>query len=199
MKTSILRVSAVIFIAAAAGCSESNVASTPRESGVTQGYISPHGTLVAGDYAPDVTFTMPDGKQSTLHTSRQAISIVAFTAAQEPCNRLDPRLVDKASTLWHLPVSLVQISEPSPACPQGPGCHLVTGPGRHDVMALCDQSRMAWTAYGRPATNTVFLVDEDRKILEVGTLDNMNSLIDRAGRHGQRIADMHKGDGGGQY
>lgn len=189
-----------------AGCSSTYIAGTPRELDTMQGTITSAagptyvaGPLTANAVAPDLTFKAASGKENRLYASLQQISVIAFVAPTSDCDKIDRRLADNTSMFWHLPVLLTQISEPTSTCAQGAGCRVVSGPGQRDVLALCDSARLAWNAYGRPDPGTVYLVDENNTILEVGTLDNMSSLLYRAELNGKRIANMHAGGWSGQY
>jgi hypothetical protein len=63
-------------------------------------------------------------------------------------------------------------------------------------MSLCDAERLAWNAYGKPASGELILVGEDNKIAMKGSLNDPKAVVDEARRLGQ--IEKGKGWGGGR-
>jgi hypothetical protein len=136
MRTITLILLGLAFVAA--GCSST-----------TQGVVNLRTELSAGSTAPDITFRSPEGKETSLLRERLPITIVAFVTPSGPdCSKLEPKLAGITGQFAHLPVSVVQVSEPTAQFPHGPGCVLVSGPGRRNVMAICDPDRLRPPAGG---------------------------------------------------
>ncbi|HBG27950.1 MAG: hypothetical protein A2Y10_18240 [Planctomycetes bacterium GWF2_41_51] len=133
-----------------------------------------------GSYAPDIPFTSMDGRRITLHKVREPITIVAFlNMSGENCCWLNPRMINLANrfSMW---VTVVQVSLPDDQCPHGPGCAEACNLDKSRLMALCDKDRIAWKAYNQPETDTVFLINENSKIIDIATLDKIGPLTDNA-------------------
>jgi hypothetical protein len=45
---------------------------------------------------------------------------------------------------------------------------------------LCDTSGIAWNAYHQPPMNTLILIGENNRILEVHSLGNWKMMVDKA-------------------
>jgi len=141
----------------------------------------------SGSAAPDILFTTTKGIQTSLSKVSRDIEIVAFTSHGEGgCGKLKPEVLALREQLSHFSITVVQVAVPNEKCPHGAGCLQVTGPRAHFV-ALCDDDRTAWKAYGEPKPNTAFLIDETRQIVSVASLDNLSSFSWDAERLGQEI------------
>jgi len=171
---------AVLFIA---GCASDPVSGTIRAPG----------GVGLGSAAPDIPFTTPEGKQTSLRKVNQKITILAFTTpGKEGCSELKPEMVTLAKRFDALPVTVVQVAVPTHKCPHGPGCMQVAHP-KADFIALCDDDRIAWNAYGEPEPNTAFLIGESGRVRSIAGLDNLSTLVKKAEKMGQEIVERHQG------
>ena len=134
-----------------------------------------------GSFAPDIPFVSADGKEIRLNEIRQPVAILAFISpTPHNCFSLRPDLVELANRFRHHPITVVQISLPTNECPKGPGCskscEIIDG----NLITLCDPSRIAWKAYNQPKPDTIFLIDEDNKIVDIQPVENLKVLADKA-------------------
>jgi hypothetical protein len=160
----------IILAAALAGCSQSD-----------QGVITKVSGPEIGKQVPALQFVTTQGKKRDFDKVRYPYAILVFTSPPgETCCWLDPRVIAVADEFYNLPVSVVQLSEPTSKCPHGEGfnetCHL----RKAGLMSLCDSSRIAWNAFGQPSSGTVLLIDRDNKIIDRATLNDMTSLVMKA-------------------
>lgn len=147
----------------------------------TTGVVGWQGQFSVGSFAPDIPFTSMNGKRTTLHKIRQPIAIVAFlNMSGQACCWLNPQMVNVASRFSGQWVTVVQVSLPTGECPHGAGCTEICNLDKSRLMALCDKDRVAWKAYDQPEPNTVFLINEDSKIVDIATLDKIKPLTDKA-------------------
>lgn len=173
-----------------AGCT-----STARE-GVITGTALP-GWYGAGTIAPDVKYRSMEGEEASFTKARQPIAIVAFVAPKgSECCWLEPGVVNIADQLWDLPVTVAQFSQPTSECPHGPGCVEVCNLRTGRVMSLCDAQKLAWRAFGKPASGTLILIGADNTMLLRGSLGDPGAVIDEAKRLGQIENDRRRGPGG---
>jgi hypothetical protein len=168
-------------------------------SNAMEGVVTDTAPLAVGSPAPDILFKTPDGKDTSLTRVRLPVTLVAFVAPSGDCSRLAPEVVGLARQFQTLPVTVVQVSQPNSQCPQGPGCLQVSGPGKRDVLALCDAQKTAFKAYLEPAIGTLFLIDANGKIVGISRLSQADSVQDLAMRLGKEAAAVHRGDGAGEH
>ncbi len=148
-------------------------------SGVVTGTSTP--AWYAGTVAPDVEYRSMQGKQASFNKVRQPVAIVAFvTPPGATCCWLEPRVVNMADQLLDLPVTVAQFSEPTSTCPHGVGCIEVCNLHQGRVMSLCDAQKLAWRAYGKPASGTLILIGPDNKILRKGLLSDPQAVVSYA-------------------
>ncbi len=144
--------------------------------------------------APDIPFTSISGKQRMLHRVSQPIEILAFVSSPgDICCRLEPALVTAASRFRSLPVSVIQVSVPEGQCPHGPGCTETCNIDKGRLISLCDPDRIAWKAYGQAAPDSVFLVGENRRIIQRGTLDSIGPILEKAEALGRAVQKRYEG------
>lgn len=144
------------------------------------------GTFSVGSYAPDIPFTSVDGKKTTFHKVRQPIAIVPFTSPPaEECCWVRPDLLSLTKRFKVLPVTLAQVSVPTSKCPHGAGCAEVCNLGIADLVSSCDADRKAWNAHGQPNPGKVILIDRNNKVAQIGNVEDLKALADRA----EQIAD----------
>ena len=145
------------------------------------GIISWNKNSVTNSYAADIPFTSVDGKESRFSEIRKPIALLAFTSPEaRNCCSLKSELVELSKSLSYLPVTVVQISEPTSECPLGPGCHQSCDVNDGELVVLCDSSRIAWDAYHQPKINSVVLVDQNNRIVDVQSMSKLKSISDRA-------------------
>jgi len=52
--------------------------------------------------------------------------------------------------------------------------------GKADLVSLCDADRKAWNAHGQPNPGTVILIDRNNKVAQIGNVDDLKALADKA-------------------
>ena len=150
-------------------------------SKLTSGVVGWHKGFTVGSFAPDIPFISKDGKQTTLHNVRLPIAFLAFIDPDdEECCSLRTELISLSKQFRVLPITVVQISLPTKKCPHGPGCMEVSNLDKVAMVALCDPFRIAWRAYGQPKPNTIILVDNNSRLVDIGSFDNLKALVDKA-------------------
>jgi len=136
-----------------------------------------------GSVAPDIPFVSVQGKRTSFRKVSQPIAILAFTSSTgEACCRLVPDLVTLASRFKNYPITVAQISLPTSECSHGPGCTEVCNIDDAHLVSLCDADRIAWIAYGRPKPDTVFLINNNNKIIAIESISNLESIAKEAER-----------------
>jgi hypothetical protein len=171
---------AVVASALVAGCAE------PPRSGAVVGTE----TLTMAGGPRDIPFRTADGQTTTFARVRRPISLVAFSEAPgNQCCWLDPRLVRASESLNDVPVSVAQLSLPTSACGHGPGCSEVCRTNDWRLITLCDHDRLAWNAYGKPASGTVLLLNPKGEVIAQAPVSNMAGIVAQA----RRAADDYVG------
>ncbi|MCK4887097.1 MAG: hypothetical protein KAS96_06890, partial [Planctomycetes bacterium] len=56
-----------------------------------------------------------------------------------------------------------------------------------NLVLLCDSDRIAWKAYNQPKLNTVILINEDNKIVDIQPIGNLKALADKAEKMSEGI------------
>ncbi len=169
-----------VAVFAGLGCEE------PAKSGVVMSHLD--GGLQPGLTAPDIKFMSFTGKESSLKAVTQPITILAFTEAPgEACCLLQPQLVQLTQRFEDLPISIVQVSEPTGKCPHGPGCVETCQFKEMDLITLCDTDRKAWMDFAQPQKNTVYLIDEIGNVVDIAPLSNMKELVESAEYMGNSV------------
>ena len=141
--------------------------------------------------APDIPFLSKDGRQTTLLKESQPIVILGFTGASvEECGRLAPKLIELTDRFKNEPITVAQVCTPLDRCARGPGCSAVCNLDVSSLVSLCDRDLLAWTAYGKPKTERVFLIDEYGDISMSGGLNKVDDIADRAEQMALRIKAM---------
>jgi peroxiredoxin len=134
-----------------------------------------------GSFAPDIPFTSNDGKKTTFHEERKPVAILAFvTPPAKECCSPSPDLLSLTKRFKVLPVGIVQVSVPTGKCPHEDGCAGFHNLGKMDLLLLCDTERIAWNAYGQPSPETTILVDNDSKVIQIGSIHDLTILADKA-------------------
>ena len=142
----------------------------------------------SGSFAPDIPFTSAEGKEIRLNEIREPVTILAFTSPpSRNCCSLRPELVELAKRFRHLPITVIQISLPTNECPHGAGCTKSCDVIDENLILLCDPARIAWKAYNQPNLDTVILVDEDNKVVDIQPISNLKVLADKAEKMGDQI------------
>ncbi len=147
---------------------------------VTSGTTAPgwEKGLAMGLKAPQVKFTGADGKERLLHSAWDSITIIGFVESKgQECCLLSPVLAEAASRYWNKPVRVVQVSLPTEQCPHGAGCVESCHVRPLHLMALCDSSHTAHTAFGRPRDRTLLLLDSKGKVVRVTTVDRIEGVF----------------------
>ncbi len=176
MKTSL--VFAMLVGVALAGCKPSAETGPVTAAGQVAGWRS--GPAV-GLKAPQITFTDAEGKPRLLRTASGWVTLIGFTTAQgKECCSLSPQLTEMASRYWDKPVRVVQVSLPTAECPHGPGCSEACHIKPLHLMALCDGSRIAYDAFGRPKDHTLLLIGGDGRVDAIGTIQDSSAVLTKA-------------------
>lgn len=187
-----MRVNAMILILASSlitGCA-------PKPTSGVVGWAE--GAFSLGSFAPDIPFTSADGERTTFHEVREPIALVAFAGpSAEACCRLRPELLALTERFRILPVTIAQVSVPPSRCPHGASCTAVCNLGATDLVSLCDADRIAWNAYERPNPGTVFLIDENSRVMQIGSVDNLEVLADKAEELADAVDEQRFGIGSG--
>jgi hypothetical protein len=146
------------------------------------------------DFAADVPIRDPSGKVTTIRESVDLIYVVSFVDPEGiNCCGIDHRLAELADRLHKNYVSVVQISEPTGVCPLDADSVRTCPVPPANLYRFFDPNLLAWEAYGRPEPGTLFLVDANRRIDMVGTLDDVDTLVDRANELAWEINDSETG------
>jgi peroxiredoxin len=134
-----------------------------------------------GSFAPDIPFTSNDGKQTTFHEERKPVAILAFVSppAKECCSPSQD-LLSLTKRYKVLPVEVAQVSVPTGKCPHEGSCTGFRNLGKTDLLLLCDKDRIAWNAYGQPSPGTAILIDNDSRIMQIGSIQDLSVLADKA-------------------
>ncbi len=128
-------------------------------------------------HAPDIAIVTGNDR-TTLHAERDPILILAFIMVpQDDTAFIQPRLIELAKEFDVLPVTVAQVSLP-PLNQETK--HRYFEPVESSVSVLYDENYIAWNAYNRPASQTVYLIDSQGKIWDIATLDNLTSLLETA-------------------
>lgn len=158
-----------------------------------QGRVMMDTNVTIGSIVPEIYFQGLDGSQRTLSQVRQPISLIAFVGPSgDACNLADQRLVSVSRQFWNVPVSVVQVSEPTSKCPYGPGCVQTAGPGKHDVIAICDPNRAAWQSFGSPAIDSLLLLDANGRVVQVSHVSTPDALVREARRMAYEYMELHE-------
>jgi peroxiredoxin len=134
-----------------------------------------------GSFAPDIPFTSSDGKQTTFHEERKPVAILAFVnSPAEKCCSPSQDLLSLTKRFKVLPVKVVQVSVPTDKCPHKESCTGFRNLGKTDLLLLCDTERMAWNAYGQPSPGTAILIDNDSRVTQIESIQELPVLADKA-------------------
>lgn len=163
--------------------------------GLTGCATGPHAGVVgwnkdfsSGSFAPDIAFTSTEGKETRFSEIRHPIAILAFTSPpSQNCCSLGSDLVMLAKRFRNLPITVAQISLPTNECSFGPGCSKSCDITDKNLVLLCDSDRIAWKAYNQPKLNTVILINEDNKIVDIQPIGNLKALADKAEKMSEGI------------
>jgi len=172
------RAVAVILVAFAGslvltGCSS--------EGSPVAGVIMESEQLPPGHPAPDFPVVTADGKETRFSEIREPTSVVAFVSPTgNNCCWLDPKLVSLAQELRNRRVSVAQITEPTDACPLGPGSVATCDLTDSHLMSLWDTERRAWEAYREPQPNTVVLINYRGEVELVVPLAELDTVVKKA-------------------
>jgi hypothetical protein len=79
-----------------------------------------------------------------------------------------------------LPVTVVQILLPVGECSHGSGCMNLSNFDNYDIILLCDIDGVAWRAYGQPDPNTVILINQKSKIVDIQKIENLKIVAEKA-------------------
>jgi len=159
-----------VLVISISGCNESYV-----------GVIGWNENFSSGSFAPDIPFTSAEGKEIRFNEIREPVAILAFISpSSRDCCSLRSDLVELAKRFRYLPITVAQISLPTNECLHGAGCIKSCDVVDENLLSLCDPARIAWKAYNQPKPNTVILIDDDNKVVDIQTIDNLEILADRA-------------------
>lgn len=149
-----------------------------RESRPTGGIIGLRNDSPIGRVVPDIPFASPEGRKTTFDEVRQPVAIVAFACvSSERCCPAHTVLRNLARRFEYLPVTVAQIYVPTEQYPNRSEIAANYEFSNGGIVTLYDSQGIAWRAFHKPKPNTVFLVDDDRRILcmskEIGNLKHL--------------------------
>ncbi len=172
MRTEIRALIVVFLGITLAGCGSGQ---STHVSGVV-GFKKDH---LKGETAPDIPFVSMEGKQTSLWTTTRSIWILAFVnTPDQACFRLAPELVTMASRFRNDPITIAQISYPFNKCPQE-SRYTESNLGI-PLALLCDADQIAWKAYNNPKPNTIILIDDNKIIVEIGSMEDLELIANKA-------------------
>ena len=149
--------------------------------------------LPIGAFSPDLPLVTPEGKQTLSARVAGGVMVVVFLAPTgSECCEIAPELVEMAERFQHEYVSVVQVSLPTSECPHGPGCVEVCSMFDKHLILLCDKDNIAWRGYGRPEPGTVFLVDDDNRIVAIESLENLVTIEKQARKLSDKVREEHE-------
>jgi hypothetical protein len=138
---------------------------------------------VVGALAPDIYFTSIDGKPMRLSEIREPIAILVFKSGHaESCCELAPKLKEIAELVRDESITVAQLSEPTMECGFGAGCPECGRISDVYLIALCDDGRIAWQAYGEPRGDVVYLLGPDGKIVAKESYGDLERIVTKARR-----------------
>lgn len=173
MRNMIIALMAAVMLVVPTGCS-----SKPK---VAVAGVVTSDIRTIGEIVPDFNFISADGKLKSFREIKKPISIMVFISSSgDVCCRLIPELVELASRFRGESISVAQVSLPTSKCPHGPGCTEYCKIKDINLIALCDESRVAWRLYNQPKANTVILVDENDRIAASENLDKLDAIAREA-------------------
>ncbi len=155
----------------------------------TGGVVKLNSDFPVGQFAPDIPFTSTDGRETTFYKIRQPIAIVAFTSvSSETCCPPSPALVNLARRFEYLPITVAQVYLPTGEHPHRQELIEHYDLYNEGIVTLYDAQHIAWRAFGKPRPNTVLLIDDNGRIVDINKeVDNLKHLADRAQRLGEAV------------
>jgi hypothetical protein len=138
---------------------------------------------VVGALAPEIYFESIDGESMSLSAVREPIAILVFKSGHaESCCELTPKLKEIAERIKFEPITIAQLSEPTMECGFGAGCAECGRISDVYLIALCDDGRIAWQAYGEPGVDAVYLIGPDGKIRAKESYGDLERIVMKARR-----------------
>jgi hypothetical protein len=77
------------------------------------------------------------------------------------------------------PITIAQISFPFDKGPNESG-HTEASNLDAPLVMLCDADQIAWRAYDKPKPNTILLIDDNGKIVEIGSIEDLEPIARKA-------------------
>lgn len=150
--------------------------------------------LPIGAFSPNLPLITTEGTQTLLSRVAGPVLVVAFLSPTGPaeCCHIEPQLADMAEKFQNEYVSVVQVSLPTSLCPHGPGCVEACSMFDRHLLLLCDKDAIAWRGYMHPEPGTVFLVDEDNKIVARENFQNLQTIEKKARQLSNKLRDRYK-------
>lgn len=179
-KTLILTVLGLVVLG---GCAATTAQRAPS------GMVEVSKAFPVGRYAPDIPFVLVDGRESTFYNEKQPIAIVAFVALPaDECCELNAELANLAARFSHLPVTVLQVSQP--LCPRGVECEAKCVVDSQYLMSVCDAAGITWKGFIDPRPDTVYLIDDNGRIVASDRLGNLDRIAEQAEELGQKAEDI---------
>ena len=164
---------------------------TPKE--VPAYRVGYNNGLPIGSFSPNLPLITTEGKQTLFGRVAGPIMVVVFVAPPgEECCRVEPELMEMARKFRYGYVSVVQISLPTSRCPHGPGCVEACSMFDDHLILLCDKDTIAWRGYMEPEPGTVFLVDDNNRIVDIDTFQNLEIIERKATRLSDKLTDEYE-------
>jgi peroxiredoxin len=152
-----------------------------NKSTYTSGVVGWRKEFSIGSFAPDIPFMLTNQEQFTLHEVREPVTILIFIKPwTDICCRIRPDLLSLRKEFHVLPVTVVQILLPVGECSHGSGCMNLSNFDNYDIILLCDIDGVAWRAYGQPDPNTVILINQKSKIVDIQKIENLKIVAEKA-------------------
>ena len=176
----------VFLVVMATGISQAKSKQISEQNGCfTVGY---NNGLSKGSFTPELPLITTCGKESTLRKISDPVRIIAFLESDRPdCNMVNAKLTELANYFKKYEfVSVVQVTVPMGKCNEIADYCVCTHTCSR-LLLLCDQNGIATRAYKYPRPNTVYLINEQNKIVGIGTLDCLGRLRKKAQRMSDEI------------
>lgn len=149
--------------------------------------------LPIGAFSPNLPLITTEGTRTLFSRVAGPVMVVVFLSPTGPeCCQINPQLADMAEKFRYGYVSVVQVSLPTSLCPHGPGCVEACSMFDKHLILLCDKDTIAWREYMQPEPGTVFLVDDNNKIVAVETFQNLRTIEKKATKLNDKLRDEYE-------
>jgi hypothetical protein len=169
MKTKTLTIILMSGVLILAGCSASNAKPVSGIVALSNDQV--------GTRAPDLPFVLESGKQKTLYEISKPVAIIVFAEhGKISGDYIRPELISLAEKLRYAPITVAQVSLHADDIVCDKTHHL----NETRVVLLCDEQEIAWKLYRQPKANSVYLLDQKGEIQLIDSIDNLDTVAQRA-------------------